>query len=763
MSVNTIINTWSSLVIPNKRNYLIINELLKLYSKFTGTTLINLYNLNEVYNTFGWFIDKNKGNIYHVNLVVNSEPVNKLSNHKEILEKLKSNTYFKLNFYMENIKRNQICDSRNIFESINIYEPGHNPEYFKIIDINTEELAINMKEKKSQKRSKSDSLQEKISIQEKSKRLKKDEIDWSTMISASSIRNYFLNDPLIDWVKEYNITSINDIPSKKGNSKGSIKYEIDDPFTKFIMDQGCKFEEQVVALLEKHHKIVKVAESYQSRNKDLYQKTIDLMKQGVPIIYQGILHNYENNTYGAPDLMVRNDYLNKFIGYELYNEQFGSPKLGTDWHYVIVDIKHSQIHLTSDSIHIRNEESIPAYKGQLLVYTQAINNIQGNQVEKAFIMGKKYQYTIGKMNTQINDFMHKLGTIDYSGFDKEYVEKLMKAIEWLQLVRKEGTNWKLLPLPSKEELFPNMKNNKDGMFGKLKKSLSEEIHEITSVYYCGIKNRKNAFERGIFSWNDEKCNSGILGFSDGKISKRVDAILDINRQNEVLISPKIIKSNDSEWRHRKPNEIEFFLDYETMNSNFGKIIVERNEVDYQDLSLIFMIGVGYEDSNSNWNYKSFIIKETSKQSENEMLTNFWKHINQTLKENNKDSGVFVHWSQAEKTSYEKSRLRHPEMPVKQMVDLYQVFLNEPIVVKGALNYSLKSIAKAMFEFKLINTIWDSNSQCANGLNAMLIAHNIYSKTKNVTNEIPMMKEIEKYNEIDCKCLWEIIRYLRKNH
>lgn len=90
-----------------------------------------------------------------------------------------------------------------------------------------------------------------------------------------------------------------------------------------------------------------------------------------------------------------------------------------------------------------------------------------------------------------------------------------------------------------------------------------------------------------------------------------------------------------------------------MNSNFGKIIVERNEVDYQDLSLIFMIGVGYEDSNSNWNYKSFIIKETSKQSENEMLTNFWKHINQTLKENNKDSGVFVHWSQAEKTSYEK--------------------------------------------------------------------------------------------------------------
>mgnify|MGYP000934238184 CR=1 FL=1 len=44
----------------------------------------------------------------------------------------------------------------------------------------------------------------------------------------------------------------------------------------------------------------------------------------------------------------------------------------------------------------------------------------------------------------------------------------------------------------------------------------------------------------------------------------------------------------------------------------------------------------------------------------------------------------------EKTSYDKSKERHPLLPLKKMIDLYQVFLNEPIVVKGALNYSLKS-------------------------------------------------------------------------
>jgi predicted RecB family nuclease len=98
-----------------------------------------------------------------------------------------------------------------------------------------------------------------------------------------------------------------------------------------------------------------------------------------------------------------------------------------------------------------------------------------------------------------------------------------------------------------------------------------------------------------------------------------------------------------------------------------------------------------------------------------------------------------------------------------MIALYQVFLNEPIVVKGALNYSLKSITRALFENNLISTIWDTSSSCANGLNAMLLAYKIYNKQDSNPDEDFTMKEIKKYNEIDCKCLWEIINYLRKNH
>jgi hypothetical protein len=726
----------------NSRDYLIMTKLLKLYSKFTGLNLVNVHTINN-----RWYYDKEKTKLFQVNLIINSKELYTEKYNKEILDFFKLTSYTKLSFFLDNLKRSQICDKRNIFEYINIYEPGKTPEYFKMIDFKSEEIAISNKRKRHDTCSSSND---------------NDNINWKLMVSASSTRNYFLNDPIIDWMKEYNIKSIYDLPSIKGNSESTVKYVIDDPFTKFIMDQGCQFEEKVIEIIKQKHTLVKVAESYQARNKELFEKTIKLMKEGTEIIYQGILHDYDNNTYGAPDLIVRNDYLNKLVGYNIYDETFNSPKLNTKWHYVIIDIKHSQINLSADRIHILNSDSMPAYKGQLLVYTNALNSIQGTNIKKAFILGKKYSYSYKKNTYYIHDFMNKLGTIDYDSFDKDYVEKLSDAIKWIQSVRTDGHNWKLLPLPTKEELYPNMKNDKDGMYGKIKKSLAKEIYEITSVYYCGIKNRKEAFKNGVFGWNDDKCTSKIMGFNDGKIAERVESILKINRQNVNIVLPKNIKCNDPEWRTRKENEMEFYLDYETMNSNFGNIRIDNLGVDYEDFNIIFMIGVGYE-KNNNWEYKSFIAKKNTKQGENDILDLFWTFINNKLKESDKTVPIFVHWSQAEKTSYDKSRERNRLLPPKKMIDLYQVFLNEPIVVKGALNYSLKSITRALFENNLISTIWDTSSSCANGLNAMLLAYKIYNKQNSNPDEDFTMKEIEKYNEIDCKCLWEIINYLRKNH
>ena len=134
----------------------------------------------------------------------------------------------------------------------------------------------------------------------------------------------------------------------------------------------------------------------------------------------------------------------------------------------------------------------------------------------------------------------------------------------------------------------------------------------------------------------------------------------------------------------------------------------------------------------------------------------------------KEKCHFVHWYPAEPICYRKLKHRMlrcgSRLPDIDFMDLYQLFRNEPITVNGALNFSLKSIAKSMNAHRLIKTSWDSNNPCSNGLNAMLLAHKAYQESDSPLDESNViMHNIIHYNMVDCKVLWEIISYLRENH
>lgn len=598
------------------------------------------------------------------------------------------------------------------------------------------------------------------------KRVKSDEINWNNMISASKVRNYLLKDPLLDWLHEFNITSLNSIPNKR-NKNNNLRINGFDNFTQFIMNQGLMFESCVYQFLKRKYQVVQVAEAYQARSVDKFNKTIEYMKKGVELIYQGVLHDYENNIYGCPDLLIRSDRINDIFKDNILTKEeqlIPASNLDLPFHYLVIDIKHSTLYLTSDGIHLRNCNSIPCYKGQILMYNRALGNVQGYQSNYGYVLGKKWICTRNNRVYESNDFMNKLGVINYNEFDVKYNQLVDEAINWILKLRQNGHKWSLLPFPSVSELFPNMKNEKDGNWRNIKNDINKRIYEITNVWMCSVEKRKNAHKKKIYSWKNKRCTSKNLGFKEGsKVYNTLDNILKINRQSRDLIRVNTLVNNDN-WRYFGDDTMEFYIDFETINSNMGQCILSQENVNYNSNDIIFMIGLGWS-INNKWNYQCFTIKKNNKEEELKMILEMWEKINSILLKNNKSESLFFHWSKAEPLQYKKLINRHinANLPEIKFFDLYELFTKNNIVVKGALNFSLKSIAKAMFENNLIKSCWDLDSPCSNGLNAMLLAYKLYKHNDTVTSDEPVMKDIIYYNMIDCKVLWEILIYLRNNH
>ena len=553
------------------------------------------------------------------------------------------------------------------------------------------------------------------------------EFNKNEFVSPSHIKNFVLKDPIIDYLEYYKINT----PKQKPSIKRKIKIKQNN-FEDFIKNKGIEYEKTVMQKF-----ISKSIVINGPVNAESYNKTIDALNNKNPIIYQGVLFNEIDKTYGCPDLIIRGDKLN-----ELFNQNEPIDK------YYIIDIKFSSIRLSADKSYILNSDMIPAYKTQILLYTKALNLLLNQNVTKGFILGKKYlSESKGVKDIIFNYNYNILATIKYDSVDSNYNNILNNAINWIFKLRNEGSQWQLLPKPSVEELYPNMSNNKDGKWRSIKKQIAEQINELTLLVNVGVEQRKNAFKNQVFSYKDNNCNSCVLGLN-GKRGIVVDEIISINSSSSTdIIRPAKINYSIIDWRKLPDNQMEFYLDYETTT-------------DFDELNFIFMIGVGFINKENKWEFKCMVAKNDTLIAQIEMFNDFWNFIDQILEEYKKEEGVFIHWTHAEQTFFNKIK-NIIKCKDKIFLDLYQMFITEPIVIKGALNFSLKTIANAMYNNGLIKTKWDSDSTCSNGLDAMLIAHKLYESNKIV--KIEDMKDIAYYNEVDCKVLYEILNYLRINH
>jgi hypothetical protein len=96
--------------------------------------------------------------------------------------------------------------------------------------------------------------------------------------------------------------------------------------------------------------------------------------------------------------------------------------------------------------------------------------------------------------------------------------------------------------------------------------------------------------------------------------------------------------------------------------------------------------------------------------------------------------------------------------------LGKVVKAEPVVVRGAMAFGLKAVAKALYQHKLIETVWTDGP--TDGLGAMVGAWWCEDEARRLgvsLGELPLMQEIARYNEVDCRVMMETIHYLRARH
>ncbi len=612
--------------------------------------------------------------------------------------------------------------------------------------------------------------------------------DWRPWVSAGRTRNWMLHDPLLDWLQLYG-KSRGYLPDKELDG-----YEQNLDFLAFLFERGHAFEAGMLQLLRERSEVMPIAQDYQDiRRLDKAEATFAAMQQGVPILYQAVLWDAQNLTYGAPDFLIRSDVLHDLFpaSVSAQDAQQPAPDLGSaGWHYRVVDTKFTTVHLDASGM-LANTGSAPAYKAQLYVYNRMLGRVQGFEPPASYLLGRGWQ----QRQDRGTNALERLGPIPQHGTVTRrfpIAVAVAEALHWVRRVRTEGQDWHLLPTPSVPELYPNMSNadtgemmldigpaerepgddeaDDAGQWVGVKKWLAAELKELTQLWQVGAGKRKAAYESGLFRWDDPQVTPEAVGVTGDTQAPVLAQVLTVNQPTYTgpPVLPARIEKTRGDW-YDTPG-VEFYVDFEfcsDLNDDCSTLPEKGGQ------PLIFLIGCGHLE-NGAWQFTSWCTHILSEEEELRIIRDWVAHmfaVRDRLDPQNRQPRIF-HWSAAEPTALENAhnsaRARHRERadwpPLGWYDLLQQVIRAEPVTVRGALGFGLKAVANALHAHGLIATNWADSP--VDGLGAMVGAWRCDAEARKTgvsMTELTLMREITRYNEVDCKVMMEIVRYLRERH
>src|SRR5256885_1524009 len=226
---------------------------------------------------------------------------------------------------------------------------------------------------------------------------------------------------------------------------------------RFLMEQGRRFERAVLVDLQQRWPVTRIAtRPDEARSLAAAEATWDAMKNGAPLIASGVLRDPERRTYGVADLLVRSDVLAELCPDAFIGDQLELPvaAMRHGRHYRVVDIKFSTLPLLKDRGPAGDSLAVMT---QAWIYNEALGRIQGFTPPAAYVAGRAWRQGASRGDR----CWEKLARVPREAFVRSQDEDLgavvARAIGWIRRLRTEGAEWRVLPIPSEPELWPNMK------------------------------------------------------------------------------------------------------------------------------------------------------------------------------------------------------------------------------------------------------------------------------------------------------------------
>ena len=590
--------------------------------------------------------------------------------------------------------------------------------------------------------------------------------DWDHWVSASAIRNWVGNDAILDWLDRYG--------GEHGIARDDQRAAYDErfDFQRFLARQGRRFEEKVLEDLEQRVGLTRIAiDRTGARSLAAAHATVAAMARGERAIAQGLLRDPQSRTYGRIDLLVRSDVLAELCGDAFReNDDPSVPALalhGAAWHYRVIDIKFKSLELLKDgSISTSSELATCA---QVWTYNQMLARVQGYVAPFAYVLGRAWRQGNSGRGDTCWERLARIPSETYvRSREAALADVVAEGAAWVRRVRREGAAWSVVPVPTIDELWPNMKNERDHPWHEAKKEIAEELRELTLLWRVSASMRDRARARGVTRWDDPRIAADWLGITGEAYPAMFDALIAVNRETGPAVRPARIDADLGRWRDRAP--VELYVDFETVNDlhdDFATFPRKGGQ------SLIFQVGCGTY-AGGTWDFAQFTARSLTPFAEADMIDRWLTHVGTLATRAGlrgaADARLF-HWSAAElvfmEGAYNSARARHPERgwPLLGWYDLLERIVHAaPVVVRGARSFGLKAVARAMKAHGLIQTEWGEG--LADGTGAMAgawAAADIAAKDGTDLGTVELLVAVSRYNEIDCQVMAEVLDHLRREH